>query len=361
MLVIFVGLVQFIAFNRFCETIETKEVRKTALWFVLMSIISVYLFYPFIFTLIGEGIYIVLFQREKIKYFFVSGLAILATYIPWMYLVIFKRIGDAPGHFLKVPWWQIPAVIWVGFSGGRVSITDVNHLHWYWPTISVGLVYVLNFVGLYWWFKNKNNRPKFVGRIWCIAVSVVVICLAISYFRFSIFDPRYYTQIFPLFILLLIVSNWYIYKFCKPYWRIATGLLCTAHCLCLFLYLFNPWYVREPWKQVVPQLESELQAKDAVVFIGSHQPPPTYTPYQKKNIEIISTYFDGLTNLSDYPAIEQYITTALQDNDRVWYSQFLEWQKDPEHHIRQMIEKDFLYKKTIGFFKVQFDLYERKK
>ena len=45
---------------------------------------------------------------------------------------------------------------------------------------------------------------------------------------------------------------------------------------------------------------------------------------------------------------------------RVWFSQFLESQRDSTGKVRKHIESKYKYVKTIGFFKVKFDLYEKK-
>lgn len=358
MLVILIGLFRFILFDRICEQISRN--RKYLFGYTASSIFAIYLFYPFLFSLAAEFLYIIFFKRKYFKIFFIPWIIIFISYIPWVYLVILKRITETPGHFLTVPWWQIPIVLFIGFSGGRLAITDINHLHQYWPTVLVSLVYLINLSGFYWWKKNKQ-MIGFLGRILWMLTITILFCLAVSYFRFSIFDPRYYAQIFPLFIMLIICVNYYIFIEKPQLWKWITGCLITINILFLILYTFNPWYAREPWKKVVTELESELKENDAIVFIGFNQPPPTYTAYQKKSIEIVSTYKDGLKDIADFSSIENHLQKSLQDNDRIWYSQFLEWQKDPNHKIRKMIEKKYIYKKTIGFFKVQFDLYERKK
>lgn len=357
MLTILVSLIQFGAFDKLFD--QSQNYKKQAFIYVGFSIIGIYLFYPVLFLLISQFFYVVLLKRGYFKKFILPWALIFVSYLPWMYLVILNRLNEAPGHFLSIPWWQIPAIIFVGFSGGRVAITDLNHLKQYWPTILISLAYALNFLGIFLWWITKENRDLFKRLIFLITFPIGI-SLIISYFRFPIFDPRYYSQIFPLFILVLVLSNYYLLKKYPKIWRVLTAYILLADLIFIGLYIFNPFYQREPWRSVVPILEDNLNSNDAVVFIGYRQPPPTYLAYQKKSVEIISTYPDDLQKVTNYEQISQHLVNSLADNNRIWYSQFLEWQKDPEYRIRDIIERDFNYIKTFGFFKVKFDLYERK-
>jgi hypothetical protein len=110
----------------------------------------------------------------------------------------------------------------------------------------------------------------------------------------------------------------------------------------------------------VPEIESQIVPGDAIVFIGIDQPPPPYLLYMKKDVPIISTYTHDLKDFNDFDSIASYLRPTLQPYRRVWFSKFLEWQKDSGHRIRDVVDEQFDYVKTIGFFKVEFDLYERK-
>jgi glycosyltransferase involved in cell wall biosynthesis len=355
-LTILICLLQFICFDKILDNFELK---KNFICYTFFSIIGIYLFYPVIFLLIGEFVYVIILKRGFLKKLFWPWLIVLLSYLPWIYLVIVRRMAEMPGHFLAIPWWQIPAVIFVGFSGGRVSITDLNHIHQYWPTILIALAYLINFFGILYWWKTKENRD-YLLRLAVPFFVVLFICLAISATRFSIFDPRYYTELFPLFILGLIYSAFYLNQKLTKIKNLFIIFLIIANLIFLGLYLFNPWYAREPWKSVVPVLESEYRAGDAIVFIGYHQPPPAYSFYQTIPEYIVSTYPDNVKNTEDYFVIEKNLNDNIKYSKRIWYSQFLEWQKDPEQKIRKMLERKYTYIKTVGFFKVQFDLYERK-
>lgn len=358
MSIILVTLIQFIAFDKLCA--GKGDVKKNTLVYTISSVIGTYLFYPILFSLIGQFIYIVIFARDQFKKLFWPWVIITVAYLPWIFLVLIHRLNENPGHFLQIPWWQIPAIIFVGFSGGRVAVTDLHHVHDYWPSILVSLVNALNFIGLWRLVKEKKNHSELI-RLATLIIVPIIICLLVSMFRFSIFDPRYYTEVFPLFIILLIWSVEALYKVKPRFAQITSIALIAVNLLFLGLYLFNPWYEREPWKKVVPVVEAQMGSTDAMVFIGFDQPPPTYALYQTKPLLIVSTYPKYLTDIEDYAMIEKHLTDQLQGATRVWYSSFLEWQKDPEHKIRKILEKDFVYVKTVGFFKVEFDLYDRKK
>lgn len=358
MFIIFISLIQFISFDKIFDSKE--NVKKQIIVYTVTSIIGAYTYYTIIFLMIAEFFYVLLFKRSYFKKLFLPWFLIFISYLPWIWFAILSRVsGGGPGHFLSIPWWQIPAIIFAGFGGGRAVITDMNHLHNYWPTVMVLLAYTLPLWGLFVWFKKRQDR-EFLIRLLFIFIIPIVICLLISYFSFSVFDPRYYTEIFPLFILLLCFSLYYLFQYNKKIAITISTILIIINFIIGGLYVFNPWYQREPWKRVVSELETRLGQKDAIVFIGYNQPPPTYWLYQKKDIEIVSSYPMDLQNTQDYERIYEHIINSISDNERVWYSQFLEWQKDPDQKIRKVLDSDFEYKETIGFFKVKFDLYERK-
>lgn len=356
MAVMLISLVQYIAWERVVTGRSTRVDRAV---YTILSILGSYIFYPVLFLLVVQGVYTLTRGKNIIKKFLWPWAIILAAYTPWLLAVVFERMGDAPGHFLSVPWWQIPAIIFVGFVGGRVAITDINHVHDYWPTLMVGVAGAIHMVGLWLGRKQWKQYPELVRAI-VVGGGVVMMCLVISAFRFSIFDPRYYAPLFPLFIIISAGASLFWYTKSKQAWRAVVSMFVVAEVVIIGLSLFNPWYAREPWKGVVPALETEARGGDAVVFIGFDQPPPTYALYEKRDLPVVSAYPTGLADIKDMTAIGEHLRPQIAEYNRLWYSQFLEWQKDPEQQIRRIVEEQFEYKKTIGFFKVQFDLYERK-
>ncbi len=361
MAVVLIALVRFWYFDELSaseSSFSTKKFQKIG--YTLSSVVALYLFYPFIFSLIAEACYLFFIQRKKILSFLTPWTVIILAYLPWIGAVLLHRLAEKPGHFLAIPWWQIPAIVFVGFTGGRVAITDLNHLHHYWPTIlNAGLYFAVLFSAVYYWFKQRK-RDVWVEKVFFLFLGPFSISLFISVIRFPVFDPRYYAEIFPFFLLIVTSAVISLAEQKKRLQSIALFALMVAHISILLLFVCDPWYAREPWKYVVPELEAESRPNDAVVFIGYNQPPPTFSLYSRGRIDVVSTYPVGVLP-EDYSVIAEYLKTALNGREYIWYSQFLEWQKDPEKKIRALIERDFVYRKTIGFFKVKFDLYERRK
>lgn len=354
-------LVCALQFFAFIDLLQREPVsQRAAQWrYGLYSLLSLWLFYPCAFILVGQFLYIVARQRAAWRRCFWPWLVITIAYSPWLFSVVLKRAGEQPGHFLAIPWWQIPVIIAAGFGGGRVAVTDLNHLHQYWPTALSLLVFVVGLVGLwYWWRTDRRNQAMEI--LWWQILTSVVICLVISATRFSIFDPRYYTPLYPLYIIMVIYSLGYLWRNHARLAVAVVGVSVACSLVINSLYWFNPWYQREPWKTVVPQVEAELLPTDTVMFIGKFQPPPTYAAYQTKQTKVIGVYPDDLADVSQTEVIEAHVRQSLQGVDRVWYSQFLEWQKDPQGLYRKILEAEgFKYQRTIGFFKVKFDLYGR--
>lgn len=354
-IVILVSFIQFIFFEKFLHSGS----RKYLLSYVLVSVASIYLFYLFILNLVAQFIYICVERRDVFKKIFGAWFLIFLSYVPWIYFVLWHRLDTKPSHFLEIPWWQIPAIIFTGFSGGRTAITDLNHTHWYWPTVLISIAYTLQFMGLWYLYKDQKYRMYMKLMVYLAGIPLAV-CLLISATRFSIFDPRYYSEIFFIFVIFLVLSSLALRDINRRLWMVITAFFLITNTLFISLYLFNPWFKREPWKLVVSEIEAKAESSDAVIFIGCSSPPAPYMEYRKKSIKLINTNGECESFLNSPDQIFQHLTKETEGVQRVWYSQYLEWQRDPNRTMRQAIEKQFKYIDTIGFFKVKFDVYERK-
>jgi len=349
MLLVFVTIGNLYFFEKLLssDSLKKDEV-KTILLFSLFSIFGAYTFYLFVLLLIGEFLYVLIFNRNKLFVFFISGMIIVIAYMPWIIVGIVNRLNENPSHFLKIPWWQIPIIILIGFGGGRVTITDVNHLKEYWPTVIVASVYSLAIISSIKYIFSGEKAKSLIVRMFFIGGVPLVMSLIISALKFSIFDPRYYIYLFPVFIIVIIGGCNYLLNTSKKFGTLVFGLLLFSNIIVLSLYLFNPWHQREPWKYVVPKVEQEILAGDYMTFYDGAI-LPAYQLYQKKQINFVSAF----------NSIEQ-IDKELVSANRVWFSEFLEWQRDPDHNLRSYLEQKYKYVKTIGFFKVKFNLYEKK-
>lgn len=357
MMVVALSFFHYLVFERL---VEGGGVKRDVFLYGTLSIIGAYLFYPFLFVLAAQFLYVVLFRRSSFRSFVIPWAIGLIAYAPWAYAVILARIGESPAHFLSVPWWQIPAIVFVGFSGGRVAITDLHHIHAYWPTVIAVLpVLLIILFGVRGAF--ASSRRSEAVRLASIFLFTLFICLIVSYAKFSIFDPRYYAELFPIFVLFLALCFGYLHS-SRPRAAIALFLtLIASNAFIFFLYASHPSYGREPWKQAVASLESELTSGDAIIFLGQDQPPPPYAFYQRIPAHIVSSYGDKGDYISpdDQDAVTTHISNEISGVRRIWYSQFLAWQKDPAGDIERAVTQDFHKVKTIGGFKVLFDLYER--
>ena len=340
--------------------IEGKPAKRDIALYGILSIVGAYLFYPFLFFLVAQFLHVVLFRRPALRSFAIPWAIGLLAYAPWAYAVILARIGESPSHLLPVPWWQIPAIVFAGFAGGRVAITNLHHIHAYWPTaIAILPVLLIILFGARGAFASSRRSEAI--RLASVFLFTLLICFVVSYAKFSIFDPRYYAELFPIFVLFLALCFGSFHS-SRP--RAATVLfiaLIASNAFIFYLYAFHPSYGREPWKQAVATLESELQSGDAIVFLGQDQPPPPYVFYQAQPAHIVSSYGDNGDYISpdDQGAVTAHISNEISGVRRIWYSQFLAWQKDPAGDIERAVTRDFHKVKTIGGFKVLFDLYER--
>lgn len=355
MIVMLIALINSIAFDRLVDCRGSRI--KSAFLYICTTIIGAYLFYPMLFLNVGQLVYIVIARRKQVwQWMWYWGISAL-FYAPWLIQVVLARMSEKPGHFLPILWWQIPAIIGVGFAGGRVAITDINHIHYYWPTALAIISYGVALLGIAQWRQIKEKSHV----VQLIILSGVAggVCLAISFARFPIFDPRYYAQLFPLFALLVIWSLEAYNRASRSWWKGVIALMLVSHIVLGGLYLIHPLFKREQWNVVVPRIEEEMRDSDVVMFIGPNSTPPTYITYQKKKVVFIETHPARAKGIDDYETVFQHIDDQLQNRNRLWYSSFLEWQKDPNRTIRSHIENTFMYVKTIGIFKVSFDLYER--
>jgi uncharacterized membrane protein len=221
--IILVSALQFFAFTDLSK-VGSGSGRAVAWRYGIYSFLSLWLFYPCAFTLVAQFLYISIRRRSMWWRFFWPWLVITILYSPWLFSVVLERAGTRPGHFLELPWWQIPAIIAAGFAGGRVAVTDLNHLHQYWPTGLALLGLMVSFSGLWQWWRS-DRRNVLVEQLWWCLVVPIIICLVISATRFSVFDPRYYTQIYSLYSVLLVTALGYAWQKSKQWGKGVVAVL----------------------------------------------------------------------------------------------------------------------------------------
>ncbi len=353
MVVILLTLIQWMCFERF---LASPKERRSVLSFLLISIILLYTFYPILFVLVGQLVY-ALWRRIDTKALLLSVGTLFLLYVPWVYVLAEARLHEDAAHFLTIPWWQIPAIVVLGFLGGRVGITDMNHLHWYWPTAVIGLAAigvgaVLFMACRYAW---KQVQPLvFVSGI------AFALALVVSATKVSLFDPRYHATLYPLLALTLIHGCVALLERSKKAGSWIIGAVGVAYSITLALYLFHPLFGREPWRQAVEALGAKTEPQDVVIFYGLEgvEPPPSFRVYQTAPIEVSAIYPHQRISGNTDPEVLSHVEDIIERHERVWLTQFLAWQKDPEEVIRNVVASRCTKTDSVGYFKVIFDLYE---
>lgn len=353
MLVIFLTLIQWIYFMRALRS-RWDNFRENIL-FSIWSLLLLYTYYPIFFVLLAECIY-VLWKKIPWKKILATFGIITAGYLPWVLFVILQRLGESPGHFLPIPWWQIPAIIAVGFVGGRVGILDMNHVHWYWPT---ALIAAATLCSVFYLIKAWSYARTYVQPL--IAVGGVAFGLAIlaSICLFPLFDPRYHAELYPFFSLV-VGAGVVVYGTKNPR-RVAISFVAVGmiYGVLLCLSFFYTQFGRETWRQTVRELEIYAQTSDLVLFHGyeGSEPPPAFSLYTTTPRHVAATYPSFPLPMYDEKMI-QHVKDIISTHNRIWVSQFLARQKDPEQRVDALFREQCSFVRSVGSFKVVFDLYE---
>lgn len=261
-----------LSFYFFIMLLKSKKYFYYYVLSVLLVLYSDYLPYLAFFS---QGVYLVLFEREQVKKFFVAyGVALLA-FIPWLFIFP-QQLINGQQTAINVPGWakvvggsnmKNVLLVFVKTLVGRVRLENI---------ITYGLI-VLPVAITYGYLILKAilyDKKTYLIVLWFI----LPIGLA---FITSFFIPvlSYFRMLFVLPALYILAAKG-LEHIDKNWSRILLGGLIIFSSGCLVAYYFNPQFQRENWKGLTTFLKNNSDLQTLTLFEDTNFPAP-YKYYQQ--------------------------------------------------------------------------------
>lgn len=274
-----------ISFYYFIKVINNSK--KSIIGYILSTILVVYSDYLTTFILITQITYLILFKRNKLRFFSIAFIFIFISYIPWLFVFFNQLKNGIQTSSLLLGWKDVVGgaeikevmLLWVKSLIGRVSID--SKLIYIAVIAGISLIYIFlltrlkdklkNFEIIFLWL----TVPPLIGLLISLLIPVF------SYFRFLF--------ILPAFYLLISIS---IMNLSKNLQKIFLSLVILIQVIFSFMYLLNPKFQRENWKTAVAYTE-DLKRENKIVIFEYNEIPAPYRYYQKSSNHI----FPGLAKI----------------------------------------------------------------
>jgi len=223
-----------------------KALHKNSIkWWGIYSVVTVISLYTSAFSalvLLGHGIFIVVYKREKLKAFLLSGIVILISYLPWMLKMIHASseiLTSTAWQETKPKFWEILLGYWFGLANtfaplARTGKGGAAFLYWNEAngplnTVIQGIL-VIGIVIALIFFLRKSSR-----RILLFSIpSLIIMLLFLNGFDF--FSGRNISLVYryhmPNMVLVFIILTFGLYHMAVRYkWGILLFALVGGICI----------------------------------------------------------------------------------------------------------------------------------
>ena len=291
---------------------------KNLILFNLFLIVSFYTFYGSIFLI--ATIFIYLLYKKRYKMFFVSCFLFLVSFV-LISPLLHQQFLRSKISLAQVANWSLVLgkanlknllLIPIKFSIGRISFYP-KWLYWAVAGIWTGFVFFT--------IKTVLNKTVFIKTVFYLFIFPLVLGFLVSFFAPML---QYFRFLFliPIMSLLLSRSN-------LRGWILATGFLIFS-----LVYLLNPAFHRENWKNLVKSLP---KGKPVYMITASSDP--------------IKYYNDNLLikELTNYGLISQEIIVIPYTADIYG----LDYKKS-------LSKNGYQQKEVMNFRELSFDIWERR-
>jgi len=302
------------------------EKQKLFTWISLFAFSGLLLYTDYLplAVFFSIGLYLLLFENKILKKHLFGWLGVfiglVMVYLPWLPVL---KLQLAVGTVVKVNapgWWEVLgktdikqlSLVPLKFAIGR--ITSYNKILYYsLASIPIMLYAITISRSLFDWRKTSLIWLWLMVPLGAFAILGLYLPI-FSYFRFLF--------VLPAFYILAAVGAQSLGKF----GRVLIVLLVGCNLAASGIYLANPRFQREDWKQAVEWIEINSQETGAVsIFVTDSQRDPYY--YYSKNVP-------------------SFGPSGINVNfDKIWLMRYVQPIFDPEDSVRNQVE-------TIGYKKV---------
>lgn len=236
-------------------------------------------------------IYVLFFERKKVKDFLIGFVIGLVTVFPWLFIFP-EQLINGRQTAVNVPNWAKVvggsnfsnlALVAVKGALGRISFEDKTIY-----TLISGFILSI-FGGVVLNGFRKLKKELILLSLWLVFPVLVA-------FLISFFIPvlAYFRMVFILPALYLLIS-WGIVNLPKKLFSTVALILLLINFLSLFIFYTNPKFQREDWKGLVSLINSQTSKQEMLVLFENNNLPAPYRYYNPKNI-------DSMGALASFPA-----------------------------------------------------------
>lgn len=295
--------------------------------FVLSSVALLYTHYLGGLLFIGQIIYLLLYERKKVKQFLYYYLAVGLLFVPWLpYLLKQLELGVQADVYL--PGWSSMLSLSVlkafpllfgKFILGRIDFENtllyIGYLLAGFSVVGLSLMSLRN--------KLKDQKVQFI-LLWLIVPIVITFLVSL---KLPMFQP--FRLLFCLPALFLLIA----YGLSISRFKILLSLLVIFMLISFqMIFWFDSSYWREDWKNAVVFAENITDKKEQILFAWDLP----FAPYS-----FYTNDPSGIGVLSSYPAtfeqVDQKLSASLDGSPIVYFS-YLDQLTDPQGHIQKWLE-----------------------
>lgn len=339
----FAATFSFFAFIKLVERTNTKNILlySLSLSLVLYSDYVTYLIIPVQF------LYLILFNRSRIKEFLLANLIGFAPFIPWLF-VFPIQLENGIQTAKEVPGWKTVvggssfknlALVWIKMLVGRISF-DSKQIY----AVIVGIFSLTYFISLFALAKKVDKRI-WLFFIWLVvpillAFLISLITPVLSYFRLIFILPAFY-----------ILIGFGITQYNKEVKFLLLGLIVMLNLSAVGIYYTNPKFQREDWRKVTKFLQQRSNNRSLVLFENDNLPAP-YRYYQNNQINAQG----GLAKFpANNPGDLKPIKQMVDNKTTIFVVEYLVGISDNNRLLQQeLVKQGYKLKYTFNFNGVGF-------
>lgn len=324
-----------------------KKPNKKWFWFLVLGIASVlYSDYPAYFILIAQLIFLLVNFRTKLFSYIKAAILGLILFLPAVPILIKQLISGTKTAEILSGWAQVVGgndinnilLLWVKMLIGRISIE--NQVLYILVIAAISLIYLLVLIRL----KIPQLKSSY-SLYWLVLPSIIGILIS---FFIPIFSYFRFLYILPAFYLLLAKG---LTEFKGWGLKLMLGLLVILQIAFSFVYLFNPFFHREEWREAVSFWDSQ----NTPVYFENAEVVAPYRLYSQKN---------NLARpaLKKIPAVETAdLNLELDNTEKILLVEYLVDITDPNRLVeKELGELGYTKRKTFNFRGVGFTyLYQK--
>lgn len=301
-----------------------KSAKKFFWFLVLGNAFVLYSDYPAYLIFIAQLIFLLINFREKLAAFIKALVLGVVLFSPALSILVKQLVLGTKTAETLSGWAQVVGgndinnilLLWVKLLLGRISIE--NQALYILAVAAISSVYLLALIKLK---IHQLKRDYFL--CWFVLPPLIGILISIfvpifSYFRFL--------YILPAFYLLLACG---LGEFKGWSFRIMLGLLVILQITFSFIYLFNPYFHREQWREAV----SFWDGQNIPVYFENAEIIAPYRLYSQKN---------NLARpaLKKVPASQTAdLNLELNDADKILLVEYLVDITDPNRLVEKELDK----------------------